>query len=224
MCGRFSLASDSRSLEIRFSFRGVEPPVEPRYNIAPTQPVLTITREGSENQARYMRWGLIPSWAKDASIGSRMINARAETLSEKPSFRNAFRKRRCLLVADGFYEWRKVVGRKQPMRIVLQTGEPFAFAGLWESWQDPEGTVVRSCAIITTGPNPLMEPIHNRMPVILPRDDETQWLDPEVDDTASLLQMLAPYPQEAMDAYQVSTLVNSPANDVPECIERAQFL
>ncbi len=224
MCGRFSLASDSRSLEIRFSFRGVEPPVAPRYNIAPTQPVLTINREGLENRAQYMRWGLIPSWAKDQSIGSRMINARAETLSEKPSFRDAFRKRRCLVVADGFYEWQKVAGRKRPMRIVLQTGEPFAFAGLWESWRDPEGTTVRSCTIITTGPNSRIEPIHNRMPVILSRDDEARWLDPEMDDPPSLLQMLAPYPQGAMDAYEISTLVNSPANDVPDCIERLRLL
>jgi putative SOS response-associated peptidase YedK len=171
-----------------------------------------------------MRWGLIPSWAKDQSIGSRMINARAETLSEKPSFRDAFRKRRCLVVADGFYEWQKVAGRKRPMRIVLQTGEPFAFAGLWESWRDPEGTTVRSCTIITTGPNSLIEPIHNRMPVILSRDDEARWLDPEMDDPPSLLQMLAPYPQGAMDAYEISTLVNSPANDVPDCIERLRLL
>ena len=186
MCGRFSLVADQRSLEQRFSFRGLDQPVEPQYNVAPTQQVLTVTNDGQSNHGQYIRWGLIPFWAKDASVGNRMINARAETLSLKPSFKNPFRKRRCLVLADGFYEWQKVAGRKRPMRIVLNSGEPFAFAGLWESWNDPQNGVVRSCTIVTTVANELMEPIHNRMPVILSKGDESGWLDIDTEEDLNL--------------------------------------
>jgi len=161
---------------------------------------------------------LIPSWAKDPVIGSRMINARAESLAEKPSFRSAFRRRRCLVLADGFYEWRKDGARKTPMYIKLASGRPFAFAGLWENWFSPDGSNILSCTIITTQPNTLMEPIHNRMPVILPPEAYPVWLSPSEQDPARLSALLSPYPPAQMTAFPVSTLVNSPANDSPGCI------
>ena len=178
MCGRYSLATDIEGLDERFTFRCEGLPHRPRFNIAPTQEVLTVTNDGSQNQAQLMKWGLIPFWAKDPSIGSRMINARAETVAERPAFRQAFQRRRCLVLADGFYEWMKVGKSKVPMRITLRSGQPFGFAGLWETWKSPEGALVRSCTIITTTPNEVMEPIHNRMPVILPREAEGLWLAP----------------------------------------------
>ena len=224
MCGRFSLAADQRSLELRFSFRGLDQPVVPQYNVAPTQQALTVTSDGQGNHGQYMRWGLIPFWAKDSSIGSRMINARAETLSEKPSFKYAFRKRRCLVLADGFYEWQKTAGHKRPMRITLKSGKPFAFAGLWESWKDPQNGVVQSCTIVTTGANELMGPIHDRMPVILSERDEPTWLDTGTDDQMKLASLLKPYSAVDMDAYEVSSRINSPSNNVPECLERVTLL
>jgi putative SOS response-associated peptidase YedK len=168
-------------------------------------------------------WGLIPSWAKDPAIGSRMINARGETLAEKPSFRSAFRRRRCLIPADGFYEWQQVPGHKTktPMYIRLKSGEPFAFAGLWESWNAPDGSNILSCTIITTSPNALMQPIHNRMPVILPASAYAQWLEPGEQNPADLQPLLQAYPPEEMTAYPVSTLVNRPENDVAACIQPA---
>ncbi len=183
-------------------------------------PVLALFGLPGVKGGGYMRWGLIPLWAKDMSIGSRMINARAETIAEKPSFRNALRRRRCLVLADGFYEWQRVGKSKKPMRIVMRSGEPFAFAGLWETWRDPEGTVIPSCTIITTTPNELLKPIHNRMPVILPRDIEDFWLDESVDDPAALTSVLTPYPDDEMEVYEVSSLVNSVANKGPEVIDR----
>ena len=213
---------DIRDFDDRFSFRGFDLPYKPRFNIAPTQEVLTVTNDGSENRAQFMKWGLIPFWAKDPSIGNRMINARAETVVEKPSFRQAFQKRRCLVIADGFYEWRRVPGSKTkiPMRIILKTAEPFGFAGLWERWKSPEGEWIRSCTIITTTPNALMEPIHNRMPVILSRESEAQWLDQSEEDVSVLRELLIPYSALEMDAYEVSSLVNSPKNDMPDVIAR----
>ena len=219
MCGRYSLTADLEELAGRFEFDGDWDAFERRYNIAPTQEVLTVVG-GEERRGGYMRWGLIPHWAKDPKIGSRMINARAETVAEKPSFRNALRRRRCLVLADGFYEWRRDGKTKTPMRIVMRSGEPFAFAGLWETWRDPEGTVIPSCTIITTTPNDLLEPIHNRMPVILPRDIEDLWLDESVDDPGALTSVLTPYPDDVMEFYEVSSLVNSVANDGPQVIER----
>ena len=219
MCGRFSLAVDQQELEERFSFKGSDLRLVPSFNVAPAQSVLAIIDNGG-NLACSMRWGLIPSWAKDAKIGSRMINARAETVAERPSFRVAFRRRRCLVPADGFFEWTKRGSARRPMRIVMRSGEPFAFAGLWESWQDPAGERVLSCTIITTDPNSLISPIHNRMPVILSREAEPFWLDRDTEDTAVLSELLVPYPAEEMEAYEVSTLVNSPRNNGPECIAR----
>ena len=226
MCGRFTLiawdeveqrflpaGSGIEILRERFAEFGAE-----RYNIAPTQDVITITNDGESNVAQFMRWGLVPSWAKDISIGSRMINARAETLSERPSFRVAFRRRRCLVAADSFYEWKRQGRNRTPMRISLESGELFAFAGLWESWKSAEGRRLLSCTIITTDANETVAPIHDRMPVILTRDAEAAWLDPGIRDAGALSELLMPYPSDLMNAYEVSDVVNSAANDVPECI------
>ncbi len=224
MCGRYSLTTDYDALNNRFSFRGhVQLPLslKPRYNIAPTQEVLTVVNPNCEgNEPRMMTWGLIPFWAKDPSVGNRMINARVETIMERPAFKNAFQRRRCLVVADGFYEWRKEGKHRIPLRIILKTGEPFGFAGLWETWKSPDGKTVESCTIITTSPNAVMEPIHNRMPVILPREAEAAWLDTRSTNLAGLRELLVPYPASEMDAYEVSTLVNAPQNDVPDVLAR----
>jgi putative SOS response-associated peptidase YedK len=221
MCGRFSLTADPD--ELRQAFPWVNLPAAgtgPRYNISPSQPVAVIANN-QRDELDFFVWGLIPSWAKDPSIGDRMINARAETLAEKPSFRSAFRRRRCLIPATGFFEWQQVPGQKskQPMHIRLQSGAPFAFAGLWESWSSPDGSLVLSCTIITTQPNELMAPIHNRMPVILPAAAYDAWLDPGEPPASTLSALLKPYPAGEMTAYPVSTLVNSPANDLPGTIQ-----
>ena len=219
MCGRFTLFVDPKDL--MEAFPGFEAPLEwtPRYNIAPSQPVAVIPNDG-QNKIEFFQWGLIPSWAKDPKIGNRMINARAETLAEKPSFRAAYRRRRCLVLADGFYEWRKEPGRraKTPMYIRLRSGQPFAFAGLWETWRSPGDRTIFSCNIITTEPNPLVAEIHNRMPVILEPQAYDLWLDPAEQSPERLGVWLKPYPASEMTAYAVSTLVNNPANDSPGCI------
>ena len=217
MCGRYSLIADIGELQERFDFDGSELTHAPRYNIAPTQMALAVTN-GGRRRGSYMRWGLIPSWAKSASVGSRMINARAEMVAERPSFRTALQRRRCLVLADGFYEWKGKGSGKRPMRIVMASGEPFAFAGLWDAWRDPKGEVLRSCTIITTSANELLSPIHDRMPVILPRELESLWLNHDIQDPAALDGILRPYPAEAMEVHEVSSLVNSPANDGPEMV------
>ncbi|MCY4528644.1 MAG: SOS response-associated peptidase [Chloroflexi bacterium] len=222
MCGRYSLIADLGELARRFEFDGDWDAFERRYNIAPTQNVLTVVG-GESRRGGYMRWGLKPSWAKDKSMGSRMINARAETVVEKPSFGNALRRRRCLFLADGFYEWQKVGKQRIPMRIVMRSSEPFAFAGLWETWRDPQGDVNPSCTIITTSANDTLSPIHNRMPVILPHDLEAFWLDDSVTDPEVLTSVLTPYDDGAMEAYEVSTLVNSARNDGSEVMERVGY-
>ena len=217
MCGRYSLIAYIGELQERFDFDGSELTHVPRYNIAPTQMPLSVTNSG-RRRGSYMRWGLIPSWAKSASVGSRMINARAETLAERFSFRTALQRRRCLVLADGFYEWQRRGSSRRPMRIVMASREPFAFAGLWDAWRDPKGEVVRSCAIITTSANELLRPIHDRMPVVLPRELESLWLDHDIQDYAALAGILTPYITDEMEAYEVSSLVNSPANDGPEMV------
>ncbi len=218
MCGRYSLIADLGVLARRFEFEGDWLEFEASYNVAPTQNALTVVG-GEERRAGFMRWGLIPHWAKDHKIGSRMINARAETVAEKPSFRSSLRRRRCLVLADGFYEWQRNGEAKRPMRIVMRSGEPFAFAGIWSVWKDPEGNRVPTCAIITTTANDTLRPIHERMPVVLPRSLEKFWLDPALEDPAAITSVLAPADNDAMEAYEVSTLVNKVANNSPEVAE-----
>jgi len=220
MCGRFTLTTNLGAVAARF---GVSRFLEeagrvPRYNIAPTQLVIVVNDDGTRHLTQ-MRWGLIPSWAKDPAIGNRMINARAETVATKPAFRVALRKRRCLMPADGFYEWQPIGRRKQPVYITLKTREPFSFAGLWETWTSSNGEEILSCTIITTEANELLTPIHDRMPVILTRDAEAVWLDPAIQDPARLLPLLTPYRAEEMEVYPVNLRVNNPGNDGPECIE-----
>ena len=219
MCGRFTLTVDPGQLRETFSWLDIPDELTPRYNVAPTQPVAVVPNDG-KNKLDFFVWGLIPSWAKDPQIGSRMINARSETLAEKPSFRAAYRRRRCLVLADGFYEWRKEPGSKTktPMYIQMESQEPFAFAGLWEIWHSKEGDKILSCNIITTEPNELVAKIHNRMPVILPSESYTEWLAPEERQPGQLNHLLKPYPDQELVAFPVSKTVNSPINDVPECI------
>ena len=220
MCGRFTLATPDPSVAELLDL-STEPSLEPRYNIAPTQPVL-ILRTPQVRQVRELeplRWGLIPSWAKDAAIGARMINARSETAARKPSFRAAFRYRRCLVPADGFYEWQGTGRGKQPHHIRMKDGRPFAFAGLWECWQGPDGAVIESCTVLTTTPNELVAPLHDRMPVILPASSFALWLDPEVSDPAGVQPLLIPYQADEMVAHAVGRQVNNPRNEDPGCIQ-----
>ena len=220
MCGRFSQTATPAMIAQQFDV-AVPPLFAPRYNITPSQPVAAIRIEPdtATRQLVLLRWGLIPSWAKDPKIGHQCINAKAETVAEKPSFRAAFKKRRCLVIATGFYEW-QVQGRaKQPMWIGLQSKRPFAFAGLWEQWQPPEGEAIESCTILTTVPNELLRSIHNRMPVILSPASYDQWLDLTVQQAEPLTTLLRPYPSEELLAYPVSTLVSNPRHDVPDCLE-----
>lgn len=224
MCGRFLLAVDPAELQDTFPQFNFKNPIDPRFNIAPSQPVLVIPNDTSLS-ADYFLWGLIPSWAKDLSIGSRMINARAETLAEKPTFRGAYKYHRCLILTNGFYEWKTRTGSKVkvPFFIRLKNGKPFAFAGLWDEWHSTDGSQIKSCAIITTNPNALVADIHNRMPVILPPDAYTHWLDPSPRTSDSLQHLLIPYPADEMIASPVSTFVNNPANSGSECIAEVEI-
>ncbi|HEX4953865.1 MAG TPA: SOS response-associated peptidase [Thermoanaerobaculia bacterium] len=219
MCGRYTLATPGDVIAQQFELAAT-PSLAPRYNVAPTQEVPAVrAAKGGGRELAMMKWGLVPRWAEDPSIGNRLINARSETAAEKPSFRSAFKRQRCLVLADGFYEWQKAAGGvKQPFHIRLAGGGPFAFAGLWEHWQK-EGQTVESCTLLTTGPNPLMAPIHDRMPVILDPTEYDLWLDPGQSDRARLEALLDPFPAERMEAWPVSRFVNSPTNDSPRCIE-----
>ena len=220
MCGRFTLTVDAASIQMHFPWlQDIPPQIMPRYNIAPTQPIAVVSNHQPTN-VTHMVWGLIPFWAKDPKIGSRMINARSETLAEKPSFKNAFKRRRCLVLTDGFYEWVKQPGEKTktPYYIRMQNDAPFAFAGLWEEWQGKDGSQLQSATIITTEPNELIAPLHNRMPVILAEEQYQDWLAPGEKTPAELAPLLGSFPAAGMKAYPVSTLVNSPANEVPEVI------
>lgn len=215
MCGRFS--QSLRSEAIAEAFQLIETPDwQPRYNIAPTQMIPAIVAAESGNrQFKPLRWGLIPSWSKDPTIGAKLINARSETVAEKPSFRSAFKQRRCLILADGFYEWRKQSGKKQPFYFRLENGSPFAFAGLWERW-DSEDSRLETCTILTTEANQTVAQVHDRMPVILKADSYDRWLDPS-QPPALLQELLRPYDSDLMTAYPVSLSVNSPRNDTPDC-------
>jgi len=222
MCGRFTQTqTDPNVVQTAFNLPDTPPESPPRYNIAPGTPIAVIVQEAGANRLDYMHWGLIPAWSKDRQIANRLINARGETVHEKPSFRAAFKARRCLIVADGFYEWRKNAdGSKTPMYIQVQEGALFGMAGLWENWQDPaSGESLQSCTIITTQPNTLMQAIHDRMPVILPTEDYAPWLDPHNRDTDTLRHLLHPYNPALMRAYTVSTQVNNPRNDTPALIQ-----
>ena len=222
MCGRFSQTATPDKIAEQFEVN--EPPLfKPRYNIAPSQQVATIrlNPEAAKRECVMLRWGLIPSWAKDSKIGNQCINAKAETVAEKPSFRSAFKIRRCLVIADGFYEWQLQGQQKQPMWIGLKSKRPFAFAGLWEHWKPAEGAPIETCTIITTEPNELMQAIHNRMPVILTPHDYDLWLDPTMQQVEILKPLLRPFTSDELVAYPVSTLVNNPRHDAPQCLEPA---
>ncbi len=220
MCGRYTLSTPVGRLTEEFHISGPLPDLSPSYNVAPNGEVAAmVAGGGGERRLELLRWGLIPAWADDPAIGSRMINARSETAAEKPSFRRAFKERRCLIPADGFYEWQKTNGGKQPYHLRMRDGRPFAFAGLWESWKgDGEGEI-RSCTILTTEANDLVGEVHARMPVILPPETHDLWLDPAVREAEQLLSLLVPYPTEDMEAYPVSRRVNNPSNNEPGCVE-----
>src|SRR5208282_5526630 len=220
MCGRYSITSAPEAMRRLFKFTNALPNLRPRYNVAPTQDVPVVRSASDARELVTIRWGIVPHWARDLSIGSKMINARSETVAEKPSFRESFKKRRCLVVADGYYEWQKVDGKKLPWRYTLADGSPFAFAGLWARWDKAsDGVPVETCTIITTEANQLARHIHDRMPVILAPDDYAAWLGEN--SVREVSELLKPYPAEDMRAYRVSTVVSNSRNDVPECIEPA---
>jgi len=224
MCGRYSITMPVEAMRRLFRITGELPALLPRFNVAPGQAVpIARLAEGEATGGRSLvmvRWGLIPSWAKEPQIGYRMINARAETVAEKPAFRAAFRARRCLVVADGFYEWKSAGRTKQPYRIELADRSPFAFAGLWERWQAPEGAPIESCTILTTEANELLRPIHDRMPVILDEAGHEPWLD--ADQSRSVAGLLRPFPVERMAAYPIGSRINSPRNDDAGVLERVE--
>jgi putative SOS response-associated peptidase YedK len=218
MCGRFARTADVEEIQQAFAVTAIEAKPVASYNVAPTQPVAVVVQYEGQNVLTQMVWGLIPVWAKDVSIGSKMINARAETLAEKASFKRPLKNQRCLVVANGFYEWQKVGAKKVPMYIHLKSDEPLGLAGLYDRWTSPAGLTITSCTIITTTPNKLMEPIHDRMPVIMPPNKYAQWLDPTNQNLEALTKLLLPYPASKLEAYAVATLVNSPRNNVRECL------
>lgn len=219
MCGRYTLRRNLKQLADLFHIGDAHLPLfDARYNVAPSQDVRAV-RQPDGRELVELKWGLVPSWANDPKIGYGMINARCETVAEKPSFRSAFKRRRCLILADGFYEWKKTGAKtKQPYFVHLKDDQPFAFAGLWEYWER-DGEVIESCTILTTDANALMKPMHDRMPVILPDHVYDEWLDPDNQATGDLPNLLKPYPTDEMAAHPVSTYVNSPKNQGPECTE-----
>ncbi len=220
MCGRFTLAAPAEQVATQFQLPET-PALRPRYNIAPTQEVAAVRATEGGRELAMLRWGLVPSWAKDPSIGARMINARAETAAEKPAFRTALRQRRCLIPADGFYEWQAREGGKQPFHIRLADGGLFALAGLYEHWKAPDGSWLSTCTILTTEANELMRPLHDRMPVIIAPEHYALWLAPGLRDVGPLQELLAPFPADQMAATPVSKAVNRVANDGPELLAPA---
>ncbi len=219
MCGRFTLTVDPAEFPDKFGDFTFPKKFAPRFNIAPTQPVLAVPNN-DKFKADFFVWGLIPMWAKDPTIGNRLINARGETVAEKPSFRGSLKYKRCLIFADGFYEWKAQPGRKTktPFFIHMKDRKPFAFAGLWDTWNSSDGSLIRSCTLITTEPNELMAMIHDRMPVILHPRDYAKWLEPSAQTPDRVLPLIKPFPADVMDAYPVSTLVNKASNDIPELV------
>lgn len=224
MCGRFVLNATPEQLKALFDLPEA-PTVEPRYNIAPTQPVaiVRLDAKGQEREFAHTLWGLIPSWSKDPSVGSKMINARAETVAEKPSYRAAFKRRRCLVPATGFYEWQKQGTNKQPFFIHMADKQPFAIAGLWEQWMSPDGSELQTCALLTTSANELMESLHDRMPVIVAPEDYAQWLGTGKDSTPreldQLQHLLRPFDTQKMAAYPVDKAVGNTRNEGSGLIE-----
>jgi len=220
MCGRFTRKENFQQLAKLLGLHKV-PQLPPRYNIAPSQLIacVRVSPESQEKECVQLKWGLVPSWAKDPSLGYRMINARAETVAEKLAFRKAFQQQRCLILADGFYEWKREGKVKQPYYIHFRDNRPFVFAGLWERWSKDREQPLESCTVLTTGPNVLTESIHQRMPVILSPNDYDLWSDPGIQDPSLLLPVLQPYPPEEMEAFPISPMVNNPRNDSPLCVQ-----
>ena len=219
MCGRFTLFEPDKILAREFGVSDF-PLGSPRYNIAPSQTVAAVRAAPAGNGREFalLRWGLIPSWSKDPSIGNRLINARAETAREKPSFRNAFKRHRCLIPANGFYEWQRLERGKQPYFVRMRNERLFAFAGLWDRWENPDKDAIETCTILTTAANSVLAPIHDRMPVILPVGEYDRWLDPSLKNPDSLAPLLVPFPPEEMIAFPVNSRVNAPSNDDKGCI------
>jgi len=217
VCNRYRLTYAKPYLAERFEAVG-EIEERPRYNIAPTQQVVTVRKEEGKKTRKFttMRWGLIPSWAKDMSIGTQTLNARSETVTTKPAFRDPILRKRCLIPADGFYEWRKMGSVKQPYCFEVGEGEVFAFAGLWDEWRSPDGEIIESCTVLTTGPNSLVADLHDRMPVIVPRDKYDLWLDPDVNDFEAIRDILKPYDANLMRRYPVSMKLNNSRIDDAE--------
>jgi putative SOS response-associated peptidase YedK len=222
MCGRFSLATEQSILQEQFDFL-LNDELSFRYNIAPSQDILVVGSNGRDRVGITMRWGLIPPWSKDTKIGNKMINARAESIDEKVSFKQPFMKKRCLILSDGFYEWKKQDKIKQPHRFIMKDRRPFAFAGLWEQWNNGDKSLY-TCTIITTSPNDLTKDVHDRMPVILPSSAYDFWLDRENTNIEKLKTLLVPYDADLMDAYPVSSIVNSPQNDLEQCLHSINSL
>jgi putative SOS response-associated peptidase YedK len=225
MCGRYRLSRRKQLIEEYFDTAPWDDDWRPRYNIAPTQPVPVIRQHPKEpcRQLSLMRWGLIPYWAKDASGAASTINARSETASTKPAFRDPLKFRRCLIPADGFYEWKRTAAGKQPFCFEVNSGDVFAFAGMWDGWKDSSGQWVKTCSILTTTPNAVTSTIHDRMPVILDPDNYDLWLDPGMTDVQVVSELLKPYDAKAMGCYPVSTRINHVANDDEECSRRLEI-
>lgn len=221
MCGRFVQVSPFHVIAEAFDIKEGAAELRSRYNVSPGQSVCAVVRHAGKDSNRIVQfqWGLIPSWSKDPAVGNRMINARAETVAEKPGFRNAFRKRRCLVPADGFYEWLRTGKTKTPFYARLKSGGLMGFAGLYETWVSPGGETLQTCTIITTRANALLEEVHERMPVIIPDNRQALWLDPAFQEERPLLELLEPYPPDEMEMYEVSRAVNFPSNDSPELIQ-----
>ncbi len=218
MCGRFTLTASPEQLAMRFDAELPTFDYHPRYNIAPGQMITAVIAHEGKNRIGELKWGLVPSWAKDEKIGYKTLNAKAETVHEKPAFKTAFQRRRCISPADGFYEWQKSGDDKQPMRILLKNHQIFGMAGLYDTWLAPDGSKLHSCTLITTKPNGLVAPIHDRMPVILRREDEPIWMDRGRHDPELLHSLLVPFPEEEMTYYPVDKMVGNVRNEVPACI------
>jgi putative SOS response-associated peptidase YedK len=223
MCGRYRLSRRKQVVEEYFESASIEPSEEaeddwiPRYNIAPTQPVATVRQTGPDRLLSMMRWGLVPSWASDLAISGRLINGRSETVLQKPAFRDSFLKRRCLIPADGFYEWKKAGKERRPFHFSMKDDSLFAFAGVWDRWKSPAGQVLESCSILTTAPNELLKDVHDRMPLILPHRHYRAWLTAPATEAERLAELLVPFDARLMRRYPVSALVNKPQNEGPEC-------